>query len=388
MNRKELKQYLLKKDFLWKELFNTIYLARCRLSEVDLSGVFEISKVVDFCHNEDSFIELQETISWLDQNYEDFEEIIRIIRFDKNVPWQYEFVEIVSEISGIRIIQTLDIDTIIRSVAIAVITTEIDIDDLFETLDNKYIQIIESINNKHNLLRRNLLLSFESVYGDRFDGNIDFISFREMLDLYKNIADDNGIKRCLEYAQTKDIKLKAKEKEVMAFAYYCPYFCNEIDLLNNQLPQSSVFSCVSEALKEIRSNREKYEAENDSGELEKSFTFFIDDSDDCIAHVNFGKFIYTNVFIRRYPFKSLNNLLSNFIMCHNNEVFSVEFVNDFTENTITNSLQKRVKNLKQNIRYCEEMFNLHKDDDLKKANKYRHRYEENKNILRQFYYIM
>lgn len=385
MNRKELKQYLLEKGFLWKELFNTMYLARYGLSEVDLSGLFEISKVVDFCHNEDAFIELQETVFWLDDYYDDLEEIIRIIRFDKNISWQYEFVEKVSQKSGIRIIQTLDIDAITRAVAIAEITQ--DIDALFEQLDDKYINLIASINNKHEILRRNLLLSLECMYGNRFDGNTYLISFREMLDMYKNIAGADGIKMSLKSARTKDIKLKADEKEVLAFAYYCPYFDNEIDLLNKSFPQSSIFSCVVEALKEIRASREKYE-EEDAEELEKSFTFFIDDCDDCAVRVNFGKFIYSNVFIRRYPSKSLNNLLSDFIICYGNEIFSIEFVNDFSENPDTLILQRRVKNLKQNIRYCEEMFNLFKDDDMQKAIIYRNRYEKNKNILNQFYYAV
>ena len=99
MNKDVLKQYLLNKEDLWQYIFTTMFLQEQGLLLSDLNEKpFKAVTCLKFCNTFGEQEELWNLAEAVDEYFEDIAQSLDLICQTKSVPWQYDFVEIISKL--------------------------------------------------------------------------------------------------------------------------------------------------------------------------------------------------------------------------------------------------------------------------------------------------
>lgn len=366
MNKTKLLDYLSHKTWLWKRVFCNFYITRNHLDNLRIKTDPEPEIFVRCCQNVDDLSEIWNLAEYIDFHEEEIISIIEDLRFCRPIPWQYDFVQKISEQSKHPIPQTLSLDAIADAYCTGLLSAKIDLPSLLESLDAAYTQTYHSVSQKQDLLKRNFSLILETSFASRRYATTAGLNYRELVDLYLPSCGIQEMARILKQAQTPDIKITPEERACQAFAYYSPYFCDEVDIAYGKMPQSSLFACVEERLHEekerlkcLHDALQKVNDEDEEDEIRdaleiKHNAVFIDPQERCLLDVWYGDTVYANVYVQKFPQDYMNNSLTDFIRYHKGCLYTVEFVDDISELETAQEYLRRLNAIKSEMLKLEK----------------------------------
>lgn len=335
-----------------------MYIGRHHLYDLRMKTEPEPEMFVRCCQNSDDLSEIWNLAEFLDYHEEEISDVIADLRLCRPIPWQYDFVQKISDASKHKILQTLGMEAVVDAYCTALLSSSIDLSELMEQLDDTYVEMYKELSRKQTLLKRNFSLILETTYAAKCRYSTAGLNFREVVDLYLPYCGVKGIAEVLKKAQTPDIKLTPEERACQAFTYCSPYLCSEVGLAQNKLPESSIFACVEDYLQEARKRWDTLQEallqtkdEDEEDEIRdmlelKHHVVFVDPQERCLIDVWFGKEMYANVYVQKFPQDYMNNSLPDFIRCHRGCLYTVEFVDDFAQVDTAQDMLRRLNALK------------------------------------------
>ena len=111
--------YFSHKCWTWRRAFCNFFLLRHKLFAVKLKADIEPEMLVKCCRNDRDLQEMWKLARYLDDTEEKMLEIIGDYRYFRPIPWQYDFVEQISEKSKQTIPQTLHLDALTDAYCVA-----------------------------------------------------------------------------------------------------------------------------------------------------------------------------------------------------------------------------------------------------------------------------
>ncbi|MBR1600899.1 MAG: hypothetical protein IJ677_04905 [Alphaproteobacteria bacterium] len=391
MEKQKLRKYLSEQDMSWQILFGLFFLDHLGLTKEEFE--FDIRDAVKFADCEQDYEAIYEIIDYLNFHEDEIAETLQNLRF-KPIPWQYDFIEIVSKASGFNITQTLDRDALTAAYGYALIVPEIDFKRLCSDLDRKYVALFNSAGAKMQKLKRNFVLALECMLWA--EENADKLNFRELLNLYIPRAGIDEVIKAYKHAVSPDVKLTKDEKACLAFAYYSPFFYDEVNIANGKMPEGSVFFCAETRLQEDKDffarHRNFYENEendddddddnygdedyfseqdeyNESDESENfvddninfqdsapfnHLAVYVDPLKRCVIDSMICDNAYANVYIEKLSFERMNNSLTDFIRYNKGCLYTVEFVNNIKELDVAQKLNYHIDGYEKEIKRLNE----------------------------------
>ena len=358
MNKNRLLEFLSHKTWLWKRVFCNMYIGQHHLYDLRLKTEPEPEMFVRLCQNSDDLSEIWNLAEFLDFHEGEISDVIADLSLCRPIPWQYDFVQKISDASERKILQTLRVDAIVDAYCAAMISRKIDLSELFEQLDETYVAMYKCLSQKQELLKRNFSLILETKFSSRYGGNAWGLNFREIVDLYVSSCGVKGIAEVLKKAQTSETKLTSEERACQAFAYCSPYFCSEVGLEQNKMPESSIFACVEDYLQDMRKRWDTLQEtlmqardEDEEDEIRdmmelKHNAVYVDPQERCLMDVRLGQEIYANVYVQRFPQDYMNNSLPDFIRYHKGCLYTVEFIDDISELDVAQDMLQRLNAVK------------------------------------------
>ncbi len=330
-----MKKHLLQKDWLWQYIFLTMFMQRRGLLLSDLQEKsYDVTVCLKFGDSTDDLENIWNLAEEVDSGYENMAVGIDIIRYYKPIPWQYDFVTLVSRICKVAIEQTLALDSIITAYCWLMAWPNNAIEALLDSLDLRYKNIFDSIKEKESKLKRNLLLTLECLYGRKLTASVDSYKFRDILDEYINTAGYEGFLQALKVSKTTETKLLEDERKCLAFAYHSPYFDDRVNLARDFLPQSSLFANVHEymhaAYNMWKADKQNAAKDEDYEPLTEA-SVYVDPSEMCIINVHAEEQFFANVYIKRLNVGCLLDSCPDFLVYSRKFLYTVEFVDDFSE---------------------------------------------------------
>ena len=370
--KQELRKYLNEQDMSWQILFGLFYLDHLGLAREEFE--FDIRDAIKFCNDEQDFDTVYSIIEFLNFHEDEIAETLQQLRF-KPISWQYDFIAKVSAVSGFNITQTLDRDALATAYGYAILTPEIDFKALVRELDEKYIRLFRSAGAKMQKLKRNFVLALECMLWP--EEGAENLNFRELLALYVPRAGIDEVIKVYKHAISPDVKLSPEEKECLAFAYYSPFFCDEVNIAGGSMPEGSIFFCAETRLQEDKEffkrnrkffidddedegneedNEEEYgddiPADNESEDEEEydpedsspfdHLAVYIDPLQRCVIDTMMCDDAYANVYIEKFPMEKINNTLPDFIRYHKGCLYTVEFVDSAKDLDIVQKLNRNL----------------------------------------------
>lgn len=348
-----MKKHLLQKDWLWQYIFLTMFMQRRGLLLSDLQEKsYDVTVCLKFGDSTDDLDNIWNLAEEVDSGYENMALGIDIIRYYKPIPWQYDFVTLVSRICKVAIEQTLALDSIVTAYCWLMAWPNNAIEALLDSLDLRYKTIFDSIKEKESKLKRNLLLTLECMYGRKLTASIDSYKFRDILDEYINTAGFDGFLQALNVAKTSETQLLEDEHKCLAFAYYSPYFDDKVNLARNFLPQSSLFANVHEymhAVYNVWKADKQNAAECEDYEPLTEASVYVDPSEMCIINVHADEQFFANVYIKRLKVGCLLDSCPDFLVYNRKFLYTVEFVDDFSEVPAAAKFVKMIADLRNGL---------------------------------------
>jgi len=401
--KQKLRKYLDEQDLSWQILFGLFFLNDVGLLKEQFE--FDIRDAVKFAEDEQDFENVYSIIEFLEFHEDEICATLQKLRF-KPISWQYDFIERVSAAADYKITQTLDRDALATAYGYTLLVPEINFQRLCEELDAKYIELFRSANNKMQKLKRNFVLALECMLWQE-DG-ADKMNFRELLNLYVPRAGINAVIEAYKHALSPDVKLSTEEKECLAFAYYSPFFCDEVNIAQGNMPEGSIFFCAETRLQEdkdfythhrnfFEDDDEEYDGDDDDDDDENEYDGYDDENDDdasdssekslyerilncddisfkdsapfnhlavyidplqrCIIDTMLCDDAYANVYIEKFPMEKLNCTLPDFIRYHKGCFYTVEFVDNVKEVDIAQKLNRNVSAYENEINRLKSELN-------------------------------
>lgn len=387
--KQKLRKYFREQSSSWQILFGILFLNHFNLTRENFE--FDIRDAIKLCNDEQDFENIYSIIEYLEYHEDEITETLQNLQF-KPISWQYDFIENISALSGFKITQTLGKDALATAYGYALVVPEINFNQICQELDDKYLKLFSSASAKMQKLKRNFILALECALWEE-DG-IDKMNFRELLNIYIPRAGINEVIRAYKQALSPDVKLTKDEKECLAFAYYSPFFCDEVNIAHGAMPEGSIFFCTETKLQEDKDlfarNRNyfedyddntDFEQEDDDEEYDEENAPNADDEDDddicfddsapfnhlalyvdplqrCVIDSMLCDDAYANVYIQKFPLEKLNNSLPDFIRYNKGCLYTVEFVKDVKDldvvqklNHHINSYQEAIEQLNNELKY-------------------------------------
>lgn len=380
--KQELRKYLSEQDLSWQILFGLFFLNSLGLLKEQFE--FDIRDAVKYAEDEQDFDNVYSIIEFLEFHEDEIAATLQKLRF-KPISWQYDFIERVSAAADYKITQTLDRDALATAYGYTLLTAEIDFQRLCVELDAKYLQLFRSAGEKMQKLKRNFVLALECMLWP--EDNVDKLNFRELLNLYVPRAGIDEVIKAYKHAISPDVKLSAEEKECLAFAYYSPFFCDEVNIAQGSMPEGSIFFCAETRLQEDKDfyahhrnyfeDDEDYDDDDDSDDDENDYededsepdtpekslynrildgedivfkdsapynhlAVYIDPLQRCVIDSMLCDNAYANVYIEKLPMEKLNCTLPDFIRYHKGCFYTVEFVDNVKEVDIAQKLNHNI----------------------------------------------
>lgn len=179
---------------------------------------------------------------------------------------------------------------------------------------------------------------------------------------YINIADYDGFLQALKVSSTSETKLLTDERTCLAFAYNSPYFDDRVNLARGFLPQSSLFANVHEymhaAYNMWLANKQNSVDDEDYEPLTEAFAY-VDPAEMCIINVHAEEQFYANVYIKRLNVNCLLDKCQDFLVYHQKFLYTVEFVDDFSEIPAAAEFVKLIADSRNNLtKVSQQLDNL------------------------------
>ncbi|MBQ8481692.1 MAG: hypothetical protein IJ532_04090 [Alphaproteobacteria bacterium] len=381
--KQQLRAYLAEQDLSWQILFGLFFLNHLGLIREEFE--FDIRDAVKFCNDEQDYETVYSIIDFLSFHEDEIAETMQELRF-KPISWQYDFIEKISDLSGFNITQTLDKDALATAYGYAILIPEIDLEAISKELDDKYLRLFQSAGAKMQKLKRNFVLALECMLWPE-DG-AENLNFRELLARYVPRAGITEVIKVYKQALSPDVKLSSEEKECLAFAYYSPFFYDEVNIAHGTMPEGSIFFCAETRLQEDKDffakNRNFFEDDDDSDDdgddddeeyseqegfdegdkygefddndvnFEDSAPFnhiavYIDPLQRCVIDSMICDDAYANVYIEKLPFERINNSLPDFIRYNKGCLYTVEFVNSTKDLDVAQELNYHIEAYEKEI---------------------------------------
>ena len=376
--KQKLREYLEEQDLSWQILFGLCFLDY--LGIVREKFEFDIKDAVKFCNDEQDYEAVYNIIEFLNFHEDEIVETLQELRF-KPISWQYDFIDKISALSGFNITQTLDRDALTTAYGYALLIPEIDFEAVTRELDAKYVRLFQSAGAKMRKLKRNFVLALECMLWP--ENSAENLTFRELLALYVPRAGINEVIKVYKHALSPDVKLSSEEKECLAFAYYSPFFYDEVNISSGTMPEGSIFFCAETRMREDKEFYERnrkffndeededydddededgeYNEEDTEDDYEKGIQFedsspfdhlavYIDPLQRCVIDTMLCDNSYANVYIEKLPLEKLNNTLPDFIRYHNDCLYTVEFVDNTKELDIAQKLNRNLAAYEEKIK--------------------------------------
>lgn len=376
--KQKLRAYIDEQEMSWQILFGIFYLDSLGLAKENFE--FDIRSVAKFCETEEDYEAVYKIADFLNFHEDEIAETLQKLRF-RPVSWQYDFVKRVSELSGYEIIQTLGRDALVMAYGYALITPEINIDALTAELDAEYAKLFKSAGVKMRKLKRNFMLALDSMLWTEKDA--DKLNFRELLTRYVPHAGISAVIKAYKLAVSPDVKLTSDEKSCLAFAYYSPFFYDEVNVASGAMPGGSVFSCAETCMTEDKAffdrNRDFYEGgeEEDDDDDDKEnaadekqpqkeenpedkvfkdsspfnhLAVYVDPLQRCVIDSMLCDNAYGNVYIEKFASEKLNSSLPDFIRYHKGCLYTIEFVDNLKKLDVAQKLNYCVGFYEQKIK--------------------------------------
>lgn len=392
MNKGKFKQYLLKKGELWQSVFMIMYLRRFGLLPTDLKDrPFDAVSCLKYCRNVDDLDELWDLAEEIDENYQAIESGLDTIRYGRPIPWQYDFIDVISEFCNVKIVQTLGFGALVTAYCWAYSEPGDVLNAMFNLMDERYEKIIKGLTEKQIKLKRNMLLTLECLYGQKVHAPIQEIPFRQILDDYLSVAGHRGVLKVLKAGSTPDTELTEKEKKCLMFAYYSPYWDDSVNLVRGVLPQSSLFSQVHEIMHEMYGlwvSEQEQSLKDTEFDALKRVAIYADTLEGCIVDVHMDKIFYANVYIKRLPVDSICNDYPDFLVYFRKFLYTVEFVDDFSECPATRKFEKEVDSCRQSLQDINEKLDRMSPEPSAERTKYLKHRQELLRFLDSCYHIV
>ncbi len=391
MNKDVLKQNLLSKSLLWQDIFLTMFLRNHGLLESDLNEKsYDVTICFKFCRNEDDYEDMWTLLKFVDDTFDCLKIGIDTFCIFKSVAWQYDFVSCISRICNINIVQSLSAQSVIIAYCwMLMLPTDL-IKKLLDNLDARHANIISSMANKESKLKRNLLLTLECGYGQRLYGSIDSFTFREIIDEYVSVAGVENVVNMLKSAKTAETQLSDDEIDCQSFAYYSPFFEDEINLSRNLPPQGNLFQQVYEYMfgtsRLWQSERQKA-VDDEDYEVLTEVAVYVDPTEMCLIDVHMDENFYANVYIKRKSQDDMFNLYSDFIVYNGGFLYTVEFVEDFDITPYTKEFVNQLAQSKQELQKVQEKLDKLSPEPSKERSRYLQKQEDLCKYIYSCYYV-
>ena len=356
MNISRIIDYFSQKSWMWQRAYCNFYLLIHHLYGIKCKTEIEPAMLARCCQNVDDLEKMWELGEYLDSTEKEMTNLIGTYRFCRPIPWQYDFVEMIAEKSEINIRQTLNIDAIIDAYCIAIYSDNVQLSSVVQELDAQYAALYDSAARKQNLLKRNFSLILENLKPHCRISTAD-LNFRELVETFLPLCGYDAVVKALRQATTAEVKLTPEERAALGFAYYSPYFCDEVELQFGKIPGSNIFSCTEGRLQEeceyreyLKQERWKPHDEDEEDDItdaleEKHNAVFVDPQERCLIDTHYGEVLYANVYIERFPEDFLNNSLPDFIRCHKGRLYTIEFVDDIKKLDAAQELVERLNGI-------------------------------------------
>ena len=361
MEKKTLRKYLVSKGGIWQQIFTTLYLRRKLLLDSDLPRRFKVTDCVDECRSKEDLEKLWQQVDELDQNFKKISDAIFGIWYQRPIPWQYEFVRLVSRLCNVNIKQTLELDAVIVAYCWGMHLEHGILDVVCSILDERFKETIANLALKDTLLKRNLCAALAEKYGTKTDTNPSELKFREILDLYLSDANTCGFIPVFLDALTPEIQLFSDERSCLRFSYYTPDFSNKaVKLYQSKASACSLFSCVHEHMLKIHKQWIKLRKTDNLPEPWKSehLIAFMDHNENCIIDIRIDNGFYANVYIKRSSDANcMQNTYPDFIVYRKTFLYTVEMVDNFTQIPVLEKFIKKLAATKKQLQVVESKFN-------------------------------
>ncbi len=403
MDIKELREYLNRKTWLGRRIFGNYYLAHYGLKRQEAQNLIDnrnATAFVIYYRNEDDIKHFWQVAKEVDSMEEELVNAIEDLRFCRPISWQYDFVENVSSLVGVNLLQTLETGAVADAYCMAKIN-KLNLTDLIADLDTKYGMIFASTEQKINLLRRNFSLQLETMAPNSYYGNSKGLNFRELVDRYVPMFGVKGLVEALKKAHTPETKLTSDENTVMAMAYYSLYFPEDADGIAPHVPGRLTAACVADRLdkeqiylEKLRNQAGRFgnDDEDDANdEIKKILAqthspVYLDPTERCLIDVQYGTSpLYAHVYIEKFPEDDLNNSLPDFIQYKKGCLFTVEFVEDIKALEVAEELNKKLNAIKHELVRLEKA--CVKNQDLLNNPLFQSQYRTMKRLLGTCFYI-
>lgn len=361
MNIRHIIDCFSQKGWTWQRMFCNFYLLEHNLYGIKSKIDIVPAMLVRCCRNVDDLQEMWKLAEYLDSTEQEILQLIGTYRYCRSIPWQYDFVETVEKRAGIPIRQTLNLDAITDAYCIASYSDDVDLPALVRQLDEQYRLLYASVAQKQNVLKRNFSLVLDSLKHYRKAENAAGMNFRELVEEYLPACGLPAIVQALQQATTADIKITPEERAALGFAYYSPYFWDELELECGRIPNSTVFACVEGRLRDERAYRLHLEQqrwqkhdEDEEDEItdaleETHNAVYVDPQERCLIDTHYGDIMYANVYIERMPEDFLNNSLPDFIRYHKGFLYTIEFVDDIKQLDVAQKLIMRLNDVNRKM---------------------------------------
>lgn len=415
-----LRKYLDEQDLSWQILFGLFFLNHIGLSKKKFE--FDIGDAIKFASDEQDFETIDSIIEYLNFHEDEIVQTIQKLCF-KPVSWQYDFVDRISEIADFDIPQTLDKDALVTAYGYALLVPEINIHDLCNELDLKYVQLFKSASAKMKKLKRNFVLALECMLWT--EENADKLNFRELLNLYVPHAGIDEVIRVYKHAISPEVKLTAEERSCLAFAYYSPFFYDEVNVASGSMPEGSIFFCTEARLQEDKDfyaqylsfddnenydededeDGYEYEDENENEDNDENIPIFADEEpyndsapfnhlavyvdplQRCVIDSMLCDNAFANVYIEKLPQEKLNCTLPDFIRYHKGCLYTIEFVDNIKNVDVAQKLSRNVCSYEKEIKRLNDKLQYDNDMPLHERFEIEHKLSIVKNQLSNCYFI-
>ncbi len=393
MDKNRLKRHIAQKDLIWQDLFTDLYLAQHDLVRSQLKKRhFSYINCIKQANNTDELCNLWDLADYLDENYDDISQNIENIILLRPACWQIDFVARINDILNVPIKQTLDTEALVSAYCYGMVMLPDEaFEGIIELLDRDYAEIINVLQQKQAVYKRNMFLLLECEHGQLTDSPIQDFTFREILEMYMPKAGINSVLQAYQIAsKANGMALSSREYTQLAMAYYSPYFDDEENLARSYVPEGSLVARVREYLHDAKrywNNVQQQEKthlldDNDSYDSQDRLThnaIYVDEDEKCIIDAKLEENFYANVYILREQSDSLKNSYPDFIMYDNQNLYTVEFVDSFDELPLTQEFSAKVDKAKHDFRQINALLAVENLDS-----KRRQELEEREKLLAEF----
>lgn len=403
MNIDKLREYLDHKTWLGRRIFGNYYRERYGLKHQkfqDLTDEFDANSFVVSCNSEEDIQLFWLVAKEVDSQEEELVNAIEDLHFCRPIPWQYDFVEKVSALTGVNLLQTFGFGAVVDAYCTAKIY-QLHLTELIDDLDSRYAIIFAKAKEKTNLLRRNFSLVLETVGSRYCYVNNANLNFRELVDRYVSKIGIRGLVEALKKARTDETRLTVGENAVMSMAYCSPFFLEETDGIAPHIPGRLLSACVADRLAQEQVYLENLhqqashfgnDDDDDANDGIKSILeqthcpIYLDPTEKCLIDVQRdSRPLYAHVYIEKFPKDDLNNSLPDFIQFKKGYLYTVEFVEDIKTLEVATELNRKLNAVKQELirlgRACIENQRLIHDPQFQK------RYHATERLLSSCFYV-